>query len=199
VSLTLEAGRVASIEGPNGAGKSTLLALLATLARPTDGTLRFGNLDPRTDIETIRPEIGLVAHDAMVYADLTARESLEFYAHLYELAEPRVSVDSALARAGLTEIADRAARTFSRGQLQRLALARATLHDPMLLLFDEPTTGLDTIATERVADAVAAAKRDGRIVVVVTHDAAFARRVADVRIFLERGRVVRSEEVSHAE
>lgn len=193
VDLTLRAGVVTSLEGPNGAGKSTLLSLLATLARPTSGTLRFGELDPQSDLDEIRPAIGLVAHDALVYPELTPRESLALYARLYDLPDAHRRVTDALARAGLTEIADRAARTFSRGQLQRLALARAQLHDPTLLLFDEPTTGLDVNATARVVDAIRAARAAGKIVVLVTHDHTLADQIADERVFLERGRVVRVE------
>lgn len=193
VSLTLRAGEVTSLEGPNGAGKSTLLSLLATLARPTSGMLRYGEFDPRRDLEEIRPAIGLVAHEALVYPDLTPRETLTLLARLYQLPNPRNAIERAIERAGLDEIADRAARTFSRGQLQRLALARAQLHDPTLLLFDEPTTGLDVNAAERVAQAIEMARAAGKIVVVVTHDASLAARVADVRVFLERGRIARTD------
>jgi heme exporter protein A len=184
---------VTSLEGPNGAGKSTLLALLATLAKPTAGELRYGALDPREDLELIRPAIGLVAHEAMVYPDLTARESLALFARLYAVADAGAAVERAIARHALGEVCDRPARTFSRGQLQRLALARATLHDPVLLLFDEPTTGLDRAATERMVGAIDDARGRGRIVVLVTHDAALAERVADERVFLERGKVARVE------
>jgi heme exporter protein A len=191
VSLTLAAGTVTSLEGPNGAGKSTLLALLATLARPTAGSLRYGPYAPDGDLDTIRPAIGLVAHDALVYPDLTARESLVLLARLYGLPDVDGAVSMSLSRAGLDDMAGRAARTFSRGQLQRLALARAQLHDPTFLLFDEPTTGLDAGAAARVVEAIETARRRGKIVALVTHDPALAGRVADERVFLERGRVVR--------
>ncbi len=190
VSLVLDAGIVTTLEGSNGAGKSTLLGILATLARATTGTVRYGGLDSKEDLDLIRPAIGLVAHEALVYPDLTARESLRLFARLYDLDRPEKRVDDAIAQAGLGEIAHRAARTFSRGQLQRLSLARAQLHRPRLLLFDEPTTGLDVASTARVIDAIARAKADKRIVVVITHDRAVAERVADRRVYLERGRVV---------
>ena len=193
VSLTLHAGEVTVLEGPNGAGKSTLLAVLATLARPSSGTVSFGEFDPREDLDVIRPAIGLVAHEALVYPDLTARESLDLFARLYALPDVSTTVTQALERGGLKDIADRPARTFSRGQLQRLALARAQLHDPVLLLFDEPTTGLDSASTERVVTAIIAARAAGKIIALVTHDHALAERVGDVRVFLERGRIVRTE------
>ncbi len=189
VTVTFRAAQVATVEGGNGAGKSTLLSVLATLARPTSGTVTYGDLELPDDRVAIRTSVGLVGHEAMVYPDLTARESLRFMAVLHDLADPHGRADSALAAAALDDIADRPARTLSRGQLQRLALARAQLHDPSLLLFDEPTTGLDAASTTRVERSIAEARSRGRIVVVVTHDLAFAARVADVRITLERGRV----------
>lgn len=187
VSMRFRAGEVASIEGGNGAGKSTLLNVLATLVRPSAGEVRYGPYTLHDDRAALRSSIGLVAHEAMVYPDLTARESLRFNADLHGLRD--ADIPAALERVGLREIADRPARTFSRGQLQRLALARAELHDPSLLLFDEPTTGLDLHATARLERAIASARARGRIVVLVTHDHAFAARVADVRITMERGRV----------
>jgi heme exporter protein A len=193
VSITLRAGTVTTLEGPNGAGKSTLLSLLATLAKPSSGKLRYGQLDPARDLDLIRPAIGLVAHEALVYPDLTPRESLAMLAQLYDLSDAAERVGAAVESAGLREIAGRPARTFSRGQLQRLSLARALLHDPMLLLFDEPTTGLDTASTERVVKAIGSARAGGRIVVVVTHDHDLAARVGDARVFIEKGRVARVE------
>jgi heme exporter protein A len=189
VSVTFRAGEVASLEGGNGAGKSTLLGILATLARPTSGEVRWGDYRMPDDRESIRAAVGLVAHEAMVYPDLTPRETLALMASLHGLDEPRERIESLLAGAGLTALGDRPARTFSRGQLQRLAVARAELHDPTLVLFDEPTTGLDARAVERLEHDIARARSRGRIVVLVTHDGGFAARVADVRITLERGRV----------
>lgn len=187
VSLTLRGGEVTSIEGGNGAGKSTLLNVLATLLRPSSGEVRYGEFLLSTDRALLCSAIGLVGHEAMVYPDLTARESLEFMAELHGV--DRAQVAEALARVGLVEIADRPARTYSRGQMQRLALARAELHDPSLLLFDEPTTGLDAAATRRLEAAIEAARARGRVVAIVTHDHEFARRVATVRVRMERGRV----------
>jgi heme exporter protein A len=193
VSLSFRAGEVCSIEGPNGAGKSTLLLVLATLVKPTAGTVRYGDHALPDDREDIRGALGLVGHEAMVYPDLTVRESLGLMAELHDLADPAGRIDAVLRAVSLRELADRPARTLSRGQLQRLALARAELHDPAILLFDEPTTGLDAAATERLAQAIDRHRREGRVVVLVTHDLPFAARVADVRVTLERGRVARTE------
>lgn len=187
VSVSFRGGEVATVEGGNGAGKSTLLGVLSTLVRPSAGEVRYGPYTLSADRAALRGSIGLVGHEAMVYPDLTARESLALMADLHGLRG--VDLEGTLAAKGLREIADRPARTYSRGQLQRLALARAELHDPSLLLFDEPTTGLDAGATARLEGAIAEARSRGRVVVVVTHDLAFAARVADVRITLERGRL----------
>ena len=191
VTLTFRGAEVTSIEGGNGAGKSTLLAVLATLVKPTSGRVFYGDYELPDDREDIRSAVGLVGHEAMVYPDLTARESLRFMATLHDLKSPDARVEESLRALGLSDIADRPARTFSRGQMQRLALARAELHDPCLLLFDEPTTGLDHHATERLERAILAARERGRVVVVVTHDRPFAERVADVRVTLDRGKVKR--------
>ncbi len=189
VSRTFRAGQVCSIEGGNGAGKSTLLLVLATLVKPTQGTVTYGEYELPDDRDAVRSAIGLVGHEALVYPDLTPRETLTLMATLHDLPSPAARIETSLRAVGLWELADRPARTFSRGQLQRLALARAELHDPSLLLFDEPTTGLDAGATERLAKAIGAARERGRIVVLVTHDHPFAARVADVRVTLERGRI----------
>jgi heme exporter protein A len=189
VTLTFRAGEVASVEGPNGAGKSTLLGVLSTLSRPTAGRVRWGDLSMPEDTAAIRGSLGLVAHEALVYPDLTPRENLRLLGALHDLDDPIAATESALEAVGLTSLADRPARTFSRGQMQRLALARATLHDPQLLLFDEPTTGLDQGATARLERAIAEARRRGCIVVLVTHDLGFAARVADVRVQIVRGKV----------
>jgi heme exporter protein A len=193
VSVSFESGTVSTLEGPNGAGKSSLLNVLATLARPNTGEVRFGTLSLPEDRAAIRPAIGLVAHEALVYPELSARESLSLFARWYRVGDPAAAVARAIETYALGAFADRPVRTLSRGQLQRVALARATVHDPTLLLFDEPTTGLDQGSTERVASAIEAARDRGCIVVVVTHDRALAERVADRRVFLARGRLERVE------
>jgi len=190
VDVTLAAGRVTAIEGPNGSGKSTLLALLALLARPTRGTLRFGTHDAAHAGPSLRARIGVLAHAAMLYPDLTGRENLSLFADLYGLGDRGARIGAVLERFEIGAFVERPVRTYSRGQLQRVALARALVHAPRLLLLDEPSTGLDAPATERLARAVDAERARGTIVALVTHDAPLAERLADVRVRLERGRVV---------
>jgi heme exporter protein A len=189
VNLTFRAGEISAVEGGNGAGKSTLLLVLATLIKATSGTVRYGDYTLPDDRDDVCSAVGMVGHESMLYPDLTGLESLTFVGRLHDLPDPEGLARKALAAVGMRELGDRPARTLSRGQLQRLALARAELHDPSLLLFDEPTTGLDTHATERLAKAIGAAKERGRIVVLVTHDHDFAARVADIRITMERGKI----------
>lgn len=192
VDLRFEAGTITVIEGNNGSGKSTLLAILAGLAMQTDGEVRYGELDGRRGGEALRATIGVLAHAPMVYPDLTGRENLRFFCELYGVPVDRVT--HLCSRFEIGRFADRPVRTYSRGQLQRIALARAVLHEPRLLLLDEPSTGLDLRGIDRLADAVVEERARGAILVLVTHDRAFGERLGDVRVTLERGRVTSVEQ-----
>jgi ABC-type multidrug transport system ATPase subunit len=190
VQLELHAGEITAIEGPNGSGKSTLLNVLALLTRPTRGELRFGTHDPRAK-PALRGQIGLVAHAALVYPDLSGHENLALTATLYGLGADAPQRQQALAhRFELGTFMERPARTYSRGQLQRLALARALLPSPRLLLLDEPSTGLDARSMTHLTEVMRVERARGAIVALVTHDAALAAAVADRRVQLDRGRVL---------
>jgi ABC-type multidrug transport system ATPase subunit len=166
VTLTARQGDILGLLGPNGAGKSTLLGMLATLVAPTSGTLRFGEVP---DGAALRRRIGVLAHELHLYPELSARQNLDFFARLYGL-DAAVVVPPALVAAGLIERADDDVAAFSRGMRQRLALERALLHQPRLLLLDEPFTGLDDRAVTVVADRLRGLAAAGAIVVVATHD-----------------------------
>ena len=187
VDAHFDAGLVTVIEGPNGSGKSTLLGILAQLIRPSRGEVHYG--ERRTRGSGLRRQIGVLAHAPMIYPDLTARENLALYAQLHDI-DPTDVIPSLVERFEIGRWGERIARTYSRGQLQRLSLARALLHAPRLLLLDEPSTGLDHRSVERLERTVAEEKARGAIVVLITHDGGLADRLADQRVRLRRGRVV---------
>jgi heme exporter protein A len=187
VDLAVARGAALCVLGPNGAGKSTLLRLLAGLARPSSGRVE---IDGRgAGGRDARARVGLVGHETFLYAALTARENLVFAGRLHGVSHPGVRADRLLAEAGLAGVADRAVGGFSRGMAQRLAIARGLVHDPAVLLLDEPFTGLDARAAARLAERLAGLRGERRSFVLVTHDAASAARLADAAIVLARGRV----------
>jgi heme exporter protein A len=187
VSLAFEPGRVAAIVGPNGAGKTTLLGILSTLSRPTSGQLFLGEqvLD-----RSVRHSIGYVGHEPGVYPDLSARQNLELFAALYALPDPQARISTMLARVDLADVrGDLPARAFSRGMLQRLALARALLHEPEIVLFDEPSSALDPIGVRWLTEELLRERDAGRLVILVTHDLEAAAQVASHIVVIRRGRV----------
>lgn len=188
VSLALRSAEVTCIVGPNGAGKSTLLQLLATLDRPNGGSIVFGGrYDSITGRDLVRRHIGLVAHDSLLYGELTGRENLRFCAELYGLDESKA--DEWLDRVGLTDAGDKGVSSYSRGMRQRLSIARALLPEPTLVLFDEPLTGLDRSARGFLFDTVDRLRSAGRIVAVVTHHLGWPTENLDRLVVLDRGRV----------
>ena len=168
VSLALNAGDIVGLLGPNGAGKSTLIGVLATLVTVSSGEVRYGQRTAREGGPGLRQRIGLLAHELHLYGELTARQNLAFFASLYGL--DGISIDSALARAALSDRADDQVVSFSRGMRQRLGLERALLHNPRLVLLDEPFTGLDDRSVGAVSDRLRQLAAGGAIVLVATHD-----------------------------
>jgi heme exporter protein A len=191
LDLAAERGAVIAVLGPNGAGKSTLLRLLAGLTRPTAGSIRYvGGLDRRS----ARRLVGYIGHATFLYPALSARENLEFAARLYGVADPRATARALLDGLDLASVAERAAGAFSRGLSQRLAIARALVHDPALVLLDEPFTGLDPVSADRLADRIERLRAAGRALVLVTHDLARAAALADRALLLCGGRVAWSSD-----
>ena len=182
VDLTLQRSEVLAVVGPNGAGKTTLLRLLAGLMRPTSGTVRIlGRRVVSSDADSRRP-IGLLSHQSLLYDDLSVRENLLFTARLHGMAHPAEAADAMLAAVGLSERAGESPRRLSRGLLQRAAIARALIHEPALVLLDEPFTGLDAPSSDKLRRLLRDTLGGGRGVVVVTHNLAevwdLATRVA---------------------
>jgi heme exporter protein A len=188
VDLTLRAGEATALLGPNGAGKSTLVGILATLVTPTQGSVRYGGAEAE-DGDELRGAIGVIAHESHCYGDLTGRENLVFFARLYGVPDAGRAADALLARVGLTDAAGRAARTYSRGMMQRLAVARALVHKPRLLLADEPFTGLDRAGVTLLSELLAEERARGCILVVVTHDFDAVSALIDRVVVLARGRI----------
>jgi heme exporter protein A len=187
VSWSFALGAVTVVRGANGSGKSTLLAVVGTLARPTSGKVAYGELG--RDRGQVRRTLGWVGHESLCYPDLTGRQNIELAARLYGCSA-RDAYESAKERFELGAFADRPVRTYSRGQRQRIAVARALVHRPALLLLDEPTTGLDSAATARLQGVVREEAARGAVVIVVTHDVGFAEAMESQVLWLERGRTV---------
>jgi heme exporter protein A len=193
VDLTLAAGETLMVAGANGAGKTTLLRILAGLMRPAAGEVRVrGRRLSHSDPDARRP-IGLVSHQSLLYDDLTLSENLIFAARLHGLHSPRNAALQALADVALAGHADATPRQLSRGMLQRAAIARALIHEPSLLLLDEPFTGLDAAAAERLRGLLAARTSAGRAVVIVTHQLAEAWDLASRVAVLAGGRLALDE------
>jgi ABC-type multidrug transport system ATPase subunit len=198
LDLQVGRGETLAILGPNGAGKSTLLRILACVSRPAAGSLRLfdGECYPRRPGNELLARIGFVGHEPLVYRDLTPRQNLEFTARLYRgargAADARVDehrIAATLSRVGLAAAAERPTRALSRGLLQRLALGRATLHEPELLLLDEPFTGLDESGGEVLVALLRAHREAGGTAVLVSHDFERVARLAGRIVILARGRV----------
>src|SRR5215468_10757381 len=187
VSLAARSGDIIGLLGPNGAGKSTIIGMLATLVTPTSGTITYGGRTARAIGGALRASIGLLAHELLLYPDLTARQNLALFAGLYGLGADGV-VDDALSKAGLSERADDVVSAFSRGMRQRLAVERALLHGPRLVLLDEPFTGLDDESAGLLGARLRMLRGQGAIVLMATHDFESADGLVDRAICLKDGR-----------
>lgn len=185
--VTLQApwGARVALLGANGAGKSTFLRVLSGASRPDGGSLSLGEVDALHGGVYARRHIGVVAHQTFLYDELTALENLEFFATLYSVRSPRARASELLAVVGLASKADMRAQNLSRGQQQRLSLARALLHDPTILVLDEPDTGLDVAAFDMLRDLL----MRQRTMVLATHNLALAARMCDRYVLLAAGRV----------
>lgn len=189
VSFECRAGEVLALLGPNGAGKSTLLAILSTLVRPTTGEVRYGSHTAASAGASLRGRLGWLGHELQLYPELTARENLRFFARLVGAADPETRVDAALVEARLEDRADDLVGSFSRGMRQRLALERALIHQPRLVLLDEPFTGLDLSSAEALAGRLRSLAAAGCLVLLATHDFDLADGVLDRAVILREGRV----------
>jgi heme exporter protein A len=192
VDLRLEAGECLALFGPNGAGKTTLLRMLAGLLAPTSGTVAVSGVAVRSAPEA-RAAVGLISHQSMLYAPLTARENVEFAARLYGVRDPRRAALDALARMRIADRAEAPVRALSRGLQQRVSIARAIVHDPRLVLLDEPYTGLDEVGAAALTEALGALAARGAALVLVTHNLSEGLALATQAAIMRGGRLVRQE------
>ncbi len=188
VSFNLPAGSFLSIFGSNGAGKTTLLRILATLSRPTSGTLSMLGVDALEEPGGLRARIGFISHRPMVYGDLSAQENLEFFSSLYGAVD-KGRIRELLELVELDHRRNDAMRTFSRGMAQRLSIARALVNDPDLVLLDEPYSGLDPHAVQ-LFDELIERVRPGRTFIMVSHDLEKGFSLCTHALILARGKVV---------
>jgi heme exporter protein A len=190
VDLTVAAGEFLTLFGPNGAGKTTLLRVLTSLARPTSGSVFIRGQDVAKAATHLRRQIGLISHNPLLYGDLTADENLRFFARMYDVPDAGRRIDSLLEQVGLAGRRRDAVRTFSRGMVQRLAIARAILHDPAIMLLDEPYTGLDLQAAEMLRAFLQGLATSNRTVILTTHDLEQGLEMCDRAAILHKGKIV---------
>jgi heme exporter protein A len=201
VDLEVAEGEFLTLVGPNGAGKTTLIRILATLTRPTRGNVRIAGCDLARQGTEVRQRIGLASHQTLLYDDLSAEENLRFYGRMYEVPKLEERITALLQRVGLEHRRHDLVRTFSRGMQQRLSIARALLHDPAVLLLDEPYTGLDQQAAEVLREVLVPSLSPPRLggmkggarsrtVLMTTHDLERGLELCDRAVILVNGRIV---------
>jgi len=190
VTIDVRRGDFMVLLGRNGAGKSTLLRVMARIVRPNHGRVEICGVDVQRNPEAARRRLGFVAHSSYLYRHLTARENLRFFARLYSLERREQTIQSALNWVGLEGSADRAVFGFSRGMQQRLAIARATLHDPEVLLLDEPFSGLDLEAAELLSAWMKRFAASGKTILMATHDLEHGLEGVSRWVFVDKGRIL---------
>ena len=193
VTFTLPEGAFLSIFGPNGAGKTTLLRALTTLQNPSSGSAKVLGLDVEKDAVELRGRIGLISHNPLLYPDLSAEENLRFFADMYDVENPEARVKELLASVELAHRRFDLVRTFSRGMLQRLSIARALLHHPDVIFLDEPYSGLDPHAMD-ILDTLIGQIRSQHTFVMVSHDLGKGLELCSHALILAKGKVVRFDE-----
>jgi len=192
LDFEVESGEFVALLGPNGAGKTTFLRILASLSRPVMGTVNIAGYQLPNQAAAVRRRLGVVSHLPLLYGDLTAEENLRFYGRMYGISEMETRITEVLEMVGLAPRRRDLVRTFSRGMQQRLAIGRAVLHDPEVMLFDEPHTGLDQDACEMLDTVLREVAARGRTVVMTSHDLARTADLASRFDVLSKGKIVAS-------
>lgn len=192
VDFNVQPGEFVALLGPNGAGKTTFLRILASLSSPSLGSVKVAGYSLPNESANVRARLGVVSHLPLLYPDLTAEENLQFYARMYGISNHQFRISEVLQMVGLEPRRKDLVRTFSRGMQQRLAIGRAVLHDPEVVLFDEPYTGLDQDASEMLDEVLRSVAAKGRTVVMTSHDLARAEDLATRFDVLSRGVIAAS-------
>lgn len=190
LDFRVEEGEFVALLGPNGAGKTTFLRILSSLSRPTFGEVLIGGYRLPDQAAAVRRRLGVVSHQPLLYGDITAEENLRFYAKMYGLHKPEKRIEEVLEMVGLAPRRRDLVRTFSRGMQQRLAIGRAVIHDPDVMLFDEPHTGLDQDASQMLDTVLLEVAARNRTVVMTSHDLARTGDLASRFDVLSRGKII---------
>ncbi len=192
MDFSVEQGEFVALIGPNGAGKSTFLRILSSLTRPSMGMVRVAGYELPKQAAEVRQRLGVVSHQPLLYVDLTASENLKFYGKMYNIPNLDARISEVLEMVGLTKRKNDLVRTYSRGMQQRLAIGRAIVHDPDVVLFDEPYTGLDQDASAMLDEVLRTVAARGRTVVMTSHDLARTEDIATRFDVLTRGKIAAS-------
>jgi heme exporter protein A len=192
LDFDVQEGEFVALMGPNGAGKTTFLRILATLSKPSSGKVVVAGYSLPDQAADIRQRLGVVSHLPLLYGDLSAEENLLFYSRMYSIADPQNRISEVLEFVGLANRRKDLVRTFSRGMQQRLSIGRAILHDPAVLLLDEPHTGLDQDACEMLDHLLRDVAVRGRTIVMTTHDLSRVQDMANRFDVLSHGKIVAS-------
>jgi len=189
IDLEFEEGEFATIFGPNGAGKTTLIKILSTLLRPDSGEIFINGIDLRKKVVEIRKLVGLISHEHYLYHNLTVEENMQFFGKLYEIKNLKETIELNLNKLGIYSKKDRLVRDLSNGMKQRASIARAVLHEPQVLLFDEPFVGLDYDGISLLSELLEESKKSRKNVIITTHDLNLGMKQCDTVIVLDKGTI----------
>jgi heme ABC exporter ATP-binding subunit CcmA len=196
INLSLKSGQCLTLFGPNGAGKTTLIRILSSLMRPTSGEVLVAGYDAKSEGEDVRRILGVISHNTFLYDNLTALENLKFYGRMYDVQGLQERIEEVLELVGLRERMHERVQTFSRGMQQRLSIARAILHEPAILLLDEPYTGLDQNGVQVLRGILEGFREGGKTTIMTSHDLQKGLEMCSRVAILHSGVIVYSEDIS---
>ena len=195
INLNISSGQFTTIIGPNGSGKTTLLQIIATLLTPTTGQITINGLNTSANAHAIRHILGIISHKTFLYDNLTAFENLLFYAHLYNINDIKARINTVLNIVDLSESKDVLVKTFSHGMQQRLSIARCILHDPSIILCDEPYTGLDQNSSNNLTELLRSMSCSGSTILMITHNLHNVLELSDNLIILHKGKIAAQQPI----